>query len=73
MMRKTLLIVIFSAPIDFKIPIMFVLSKIKTSRTLIIFIEQTNTIMNKIANMFLSNICIQSNIEEYFCLIFIEL
>ena len=73
MMRKTLLIVIFSAPIDFKIPIMFVLSKIKTSRTLIIFIEQTNIIMNKIANMFLSNICIQSNIEEYFCLIFIEL
>ena len=73
MMRKTLLIVIFSAPIDFKIPIMFVLSKIKTSRTLIIFIEQTNIIMNKIANMFLSNICIQSNIEEYFCLTFIEL
>ena len=73
MMRKTFLIVLFSAPIDFKIPIMFVLSKIKTSRTLIIFIEQTNIIMNKIANMFLSNICIQSNIEEYFCLIFIEL
>ena len=60
---KYLLIDEFFAPKAFKIPIIFILSSIKTKRTDIILIDATSVIMKSIATIFLSNNFIHSKIE----------
>ena len=60
---KNFLTVKVVAPNAFRIPIMFILSKIKTNRIETMFIDATIIIITKIAAIFLSNNLIHSKIE----------